>query len=482
MIESRLSRWLLGWLLLTPFGGVLGAVTSVTVDQAQVVILGSASGAGMSLVEVWPNGEVVGSTEVKTGEFELALPRLVEGRDRIFSAWKLGDEPLVYPTDVAAAAAYPNLKPLKVDSIKGMGGIHPDPRLFSDLVELGVKHITVNIIVSAKFSPAQVAQLDGVLSFADKNGIVVTAILLVPPRGSVVSHPNCDPQANYSLANMTSKEGVDAYAKSVSFLAERYCKPGAPHGRITHWIVGNEVDSGWIWTNAGEKTANEYMDEYCRVMRVTYYSVRKFDPNGKVFISLTHYWNSQHQPDPKRFYKPRRLLHLLREHCERSGDFEWGLAYHPYAQGLFNPKTWEDKLAQDTLETPLITMKNIELLDQFMRQPAFLYQGKRVRSIVLSEQGYHTKDESAEAQALQAAAIVYAWEKMKPLKSIEAFHYHRWIDHEREGGLNLGLWTVKKGSITWPETKKRSWAVYQALGTEREAEATAFAREIYSRK
>lgn len=32
--------------------------------------------------------------------------------------------------------------------------------------------------------------------------------------------------------------------------------------------------------------------------------------------------------------------------------------------------------------------------------------------------------------------------KVKRLDSIEAFQYHRWIDHEQEGGLNLGLWTV----------------------------------------
>ena len=172
------------------------------------------------------------------------------------------------------------------------------------------------------------------------------------------------------------------------------------------------------------------------------------------------------------------MLSLLNDHCQTSGDFEWGVAYHPYADDLFNPKTWEDKKALGTPDTPLITMKNIEVLDRFMRQPQFRYRGKKVRSILLSEQGYHTANNDPNAEELQAAAIIYAWEKLKPLESIEAFHYHRWIDHEREGGLNLGLWTVKKGSITWPEAKKRSWHVYRALGTDDELAASAFARQI----
>ncbi len=99
---------------------------------------------------------------------------------------------------------------------------------------------------------------------------------------------------------------------------------------------------------------------------------------------------------------------------------------------------------------------------------------------VLSEQGYHTAERDPDAEMLQAAAIVYARRKMQPFKSIEAFHYHRWIDHEREGGLNLGLWTVKNGSTTWPERKKRSWQVYQALGTPKEAQACAFATEYFA--
>ena len=91
---------------------------------------------------------------------------------------------------------------------------------------------------------------------------------------------------------MNSAAGVATFAGCVRFLAERYCRPGSPHGRITHWVIGNEIDAGWVWTNAEEKSAGEYMEEYHRALRVAYYAARSFDPNAKVFVSLTHHWNS----------------------------------------------------------------------------------------------------------------------------------------------------------------------------------------------
>ena len=460
----------------------LAGIESVVVDMDTVTIQGSSADPASQLEELLPHQGAGGGTVVlaslEGGAFKLQLPRFADGRDRIYSRWKLGANRAMWPTDVTAAAEHPELEPMVAKSRKGLGGIHPDPRLFDDLIELGVGHITVNISLREKFSAGRVRQLDRLLTFAHENGIVVTAILLIPPGSSGLVHPDFDASAHYSLPDMTGDNGVQAFASSVRFLADRYCKPGAPHGRISHWIVGNEVDAGWVWTNGGEKTAEQYMDEYHRALRVAYYSVRSFDPNGKVFISLTHHWNSSHQPNPKRFYKPRHLLELLQDYCEQSGDFEWGLAYHPYPDDLFNPRTWEDKLAHDDFDSPLITMKNIAVLERFMQQPEFRFRGEKVRTILLSEQGYHSPKNDPDGEKLQAAAIAYAWQKLKPLSSIEAFHYHRWIDHEREGGLRLGLWTVKKGSITWPEKKKQSWEVYKVLGTGDEARATKFAWEL----
>ncbi len=449
-------------------------IATVAVSATDIAIFGAAP-APTTLREWLPHepggpGRAVPG-EIAAGPFSVKLPRHVDGRDRLDSRWALAtDAHPTWATDVAGACANPDLPAMPARNRKGLGGIHPDPRLFQDLADLGLGHITVNILLGRTNGP----QLDRLLTFAHEHGIVVTAILLTPPRGSVLSHPDCDPSAHYALPNVTSAEGVAAFRHEVEKLAARYCQPGFPHGRISHWILGNEVDAGWVWTNAGEKTAHAYMDEYHRALRVAYYAVRRFDPNGKVYISLTHHWDTPHGANPKRFYKSRTLLDMLAARSLNTGDFEWGVAYHPYPNDLFNPRTWDDAVT-DGFDTPQVTMKNIAVLDRYLREPRFLYRGETVRTVLLSEQGYHTpgRDPSPEAEALQARAVAYAWGQMRDVDSIEAFHYHRWIDHEREGGLNCGLWTVEEGTTTWPERKKAAWHLYRALATP--AEATALA-------
>lgn len=125
----------------------------------------------------------------------------------------------------------------------------------------------------------------------------------------------------------------------------------------------------------------------------------------------------------------------------------------------------------------MITIKNIEVLDAYLQQPRMLYRENIVRGVLLSEQGFHTIDYGKEAQELQAAAFVYTWHKIRPLRSIEAFQNHRWIDHPKEGGLLLGLRTLPDKDHPFGR-KKFSWEVFKALDTPEEENATAFAKPI----
>lgn len=447
----------------------------------------------------------------EAGSFRLSLPRWSDDRDRILSRFFLTDRlsrpiknltKVLWASEVSEAAVHQGLEPAKAKTVKGLGGIHPDPRLFEDLVELGVGHLTVNITLNSLlrtekegnltrqygekefyFNPTYVRQLDRLLKFAYQNQMVVSAIILVPRTtrnhdlGQVLVHPDAT-DGHYTLANVITPEGVQYYSGCMRFLAERYGPIDFPNGRISHWIIHNEVDAAWVWTNAGEKTDVEFMEQYARSLRIAYFSVRSFDPHAQVFITLTHHWNESHRPNPKRFYRSRRLMELLAHDSELHGDFEWGVAFHPYPENLFNPRTWLDRKSEDHFETPQITFKNIHVLDRWMKQDDYLYLGKKLRTILLSEQGFHSPDDSLASQQLQAAALAYAWKKIESLDSVQAFHYHRWIDHEREGGLNLGLWTVEPGSITWPKDKKLSWEVFRALDTVEESRQTQFALPI----
>ncbi|WP_226801818.1 DUF5722 domain-containing protein, partial [Alkalilimnicola sp. S0819] len=91
-----------------------------------------------------------------------------------------------------------------------------------------------------------------------------------PVIGKLLQHPDMDPAGIYSMPNMTNPASVNCYAAALDFLASRYSRPDAKYGRINHWIMHNEVDAGWVWTNMGDKPASVFMDAYVKSMRMCY--------------------------------------------------------------------------------------------------------------------------------------------------------------------------------------------------------------------
>jgi len=490
-----------------------GRIESVTVGQRQIHVRGRGpDGAVLREIPMHLTldqfGQALAVSQLPTEHFTITLARFAtDGADRAYHRWILTDPKdatvllshAQYATDTSGMA--PTNAPAKQipKTIKGLAGIGYMPPHIQDLVELGVHNITANIALTNIFAKEAsdrtfehvfqgktfhvnkgvMAAHDKLMTFAHKHGIVVSAILLIP-RGQrdpdqrrIWLHPDtCEPGI-YTMANVTSAEGVLYYAAAIDVLASRYCRADAKYGRIANWIIHNEVDAGWVWTNAGEKRLETYLDLYQRSMRIAHLTVRRYDPHGRAFVSLTHHWT---ETGP-RFYKPKDLLLLLRDMGRREGDFEWGLAYHPYPQNLRDPRTWLDKHVNDTFDTPKITFKNVQVIDRWMQQPDFFFNGKP-RGLMFSEQGPNSPDLSEESQRLQAASLVYFWRKVQGLKTLEAFQNHRWIDHAKEGGLLLGLRTFKPGTITTPDKRKQAWHVFKTLGTPEEAKGTAFAAEV----
>jgi Family of unknown function (DUF5722) len=279
----------------------------------------------------------------------------------------------------------------------------------------------------------------------------------------LLGHPDAHKDGIFAMPNVTSEAGISLYGAILNLMAERWSRPDGKHGRVHHWIMHNEVDAGWVWTNAGEKSDIVYMDLYQRSMRLMHLIAAQYDPNSRPFITLTHHWANKGE---KRWYGSKRLLELLVNHCRVEGDFPWALAYHPYPQNLFNPRTWEDGQATFSFDSHKITPKNLEVLDAWMKLPAHLHQGK-VRPVHLSENGFNSKDYSPKQLEDQAAGMALAWKKMANLSSIESWQYHNWIDNRGEGGLKIGLrkFPDEPGD---PMGKKPIWHLYQALGTPQE--------------
>ncbi len=359
------------------------------------------------------------------------------------------------------------------------------------LRELGIGHASVNILVSGLVSETErpgwptidvngrtwwlneprLRQQDRDIQTISDAGAVVAGILLIPTSShsrSPIAHPESTDAGTYAMPNLTEPESVARYSAALHVLAQRYSGTDQQHGRVDHWIVHNEVDYGWQWTNMGQQPIEVFMDHYIRSMRLVDAATRSLNPNAHVFISLTHRWNTTDNQHWKT-YAPKVMLQRLIHDSRLEGDFPWGVAYHPYPQSLWKADFWNDTQVSDDFDTRLITIKNLHVLDRFMHLDSSRTVDGRVRAVICSEQGFHADEQDEDQLRTQAAALLLTWQKLRQCPSILAFDYHRPSDHPNEGGLRLGLRGLP--SETHPlGRKKPAWDVFSAIGTEREAE------------
>lgn len=434
----------------------------------------------------------------RPAEFEISVSRYHDTHpgltDHLYTRWAIASlengvfaitSPARYADDVFDMALR-YLPESEQTNLKGMGGVtYVAPRM-GDLNELGVRHISLNIVLNAMLSdnPTQLTHhfngktyyvnhnfltsFDNIMSFCKQSDITVWAILLIqsgasgPVRG-LLRHPDNN-GGHYSLANVVTPEGAETYAAIIDFLAQRYNQPDSQFALLQHYIIHNEVDAAPVWTNAGNKPHNLYLDQYQRSMRIVYYTARRHHPQAKVYISLTHYWTAVHT------YRVKDMLSDLQARMAVEGDFEWGVAYHPYPRNLRNPRTWEDVDISNDFDTKYITPRNLHLIDAWMRKESNFFKGDKMRTLTLSEQGISAPDYSHQSMREQAAGVAYFWKRLKDLPAVESFLYHRWTDHPLEGNLLFGLWTFDPADpqINAFHSKKPSWDVYRAAGTEDE--------------
>lgn len=484
-------------------------ISQVAVGDSKITVEGQTTTSGLIyLCEIAPYQDVIEATVFETAilvsgkKFKTEIDRFADRNgikyDRLLSKWVLAEKTangyqLIsharYPDIIKAKYSYPKEV---AKGRKGIGGFSVNRGHQEDLDELGATSATVNIwfskfmftkpadgriehVYNGKswyFKAREVALFDSTFRTTARKGIVTAAILLVdkaescpdPEIGRLLQHPDMDPAGIYSMPNMTNPASVECYAAALDFLASRYSRADKKYGRCNHWIMHNEVDAGWEWTNMGEKTALIFMDTYIKSMRMCYAIARSYNPNSEVFVTLTHYWAWTSHP---RFYPSKDLMGILIQYTKAEGDFQWAMAHHPYPQSLMEPKTWLDKQVDFTFNSPLITFANLEVLNAWIKLPEVLYKGKIKRTLWLSENGTNSRTYSEQDLKEQAAGFAYTWKKMKVLDGIDGFQWHNWFDSRGEGGLRIGLRRFPDDE-TDPGGAKPVWYVFKAADTPNE--------------
>ncbi len=297
-----------------------------------------------------------------------------------------------------------------------------------------------------------------------------------------VIHPDFDwefPNAFISAFNTETEEGLNYYGAFVEFLVERYTRPDGKYGRMVGAIISNEVNSQYVWGNAGEKTVEAYMQEYTQAMRLAWICARKHCSHFRIYISLDHFWSGLNfsASEPLRYYSGRRMVELLNEYATADGNFGWGIAHHPYPENLNFPDFWNDRSPTFAFDTPRITFKNIEVLKAFLAQEEYLYNGES-RRVIFSEQGFNSQNGPTQSitEKQAAAAYVLAYLKTRNMGIVDMMTHHSTIDNPGEFGLNLGIFRYDPTKPECVGEPKPIFESFKAMDTPDEPAAVEKAR------
>jgi hypothetical protein len=476
----------------------------VRATKDTIVLTGSCDRAAIRLVEVRPERDVEAANAfavlvsiTDAPGFAVTVPRFDGPRDRLFSSFlalredasgarrPLGTNRFVEEFDGVSIWTLPFPE---AASKKGL-----QVQMVDDALALGIKHAALNVNFSQMIDPSgktnnpawqvdgrtvrfqrgYIESLDRQIRPLTDAGVVVSLILLAyqagdPALNRILLHPGYDKAAPNRLGafNTVTAEGVLHFRACVEFLAHRFGDPAVYHGRVANFILGNEVNSHWFWANMGRVSMETFAEDHLRSARIANTALRKVSSSARLYLSLEHHWNIRYPGGGEgQAFAGRPFLDYFNRRAREQGDFDWHLAFHPYPENLFEPRTWNDKSATTNDSTPRITFKNLEVLPRYLSRPEMLHRGRQ-RRIILSEQGFHTPDKP-EGELWQAAAYAYAYYKTAAMPGIDSFILHRHVDHGAEGGLNLGLWTRNKNSrsAAEPAKQKQAYEVFKAADT-----------------
>ena len=374
--------------------------------------------------------------------------------------------------------------------------------MLGDAMELGVKHTTINIpyhhIIGGNlkyryngkdyyFNEELIASYDKMISSFSNKGIIVTAILL---NGWNDAHPELheaglakSSSAFYYGFNVSTPEGYETTRALFSFMAERYSGADYKHGRVSNWIVGNEVNNNKNWNYVGPMDLASYTKLYEKNFRVAYTAIKSRSMNARVFFSTDYEWKKQ---NTNLQYAAKDFIDLFNAGISAEGNIEWGLAYHPYPYPMTEPEFWDDDqtgMVNETFESPVVNFKNLHVLTDYFQQAHMRTAGGQVRHIILSEEGF-TSDSISRGKVydIQAAAFAYAYYLVDNNPYIDAFILNRQVDAitEVETSCAFGLWTV---DMSRPDKviavmPKNIYQVFKHIDTRKSLRYSEFAKSI----
>ncbi|MBP5415482.1 MAG: hypothetical protein ILN61_09635, partial [Lachnospiraceae bacterium] len=391
------------------------------------------------------------------------------------------------PEEIAKVNAYKTPA-----SVKGLI-VDPNRIHGSELEDLGVKQGAYNIPLgyimggtssankatiyydyggkTYAFNGQAVAEFDIIFGLLQKKGIQATAVILNNSNGAYpeLIHPNARSasQSWYYMFNGSDAAGVNAMAAAATFLAERY---SGAHGMISNWIIANEINATKEWNHYANVDHYTYTDEYAKGFRVFYNAIKSVNGSAKVYMPLDQTWNRNLNNGD---HDGRDVLDDFNNIIKSKGNIDWDLAFHSYPVPLTNAAFWNTgsfaKYTTQSVDTPMVSMKNVNIVTDYICTSNFLKSDGTTRDVFISEVGFT----STSGEATQAAAIAYAYYICEKNPHINGLIINHEVDDafQISQGLAVGL-SHANGA------RKQAYEVYKHLDMADSQEYTKFALDI----
>jgi len=159
----------------------------------------------------------------------------------------------------------------------------------------------------------------------------------------------------------------------------------------------------------------------------------------------------------------RVLLTDLFEALSYNGQIPFGIAVDMSAAALLDSSVWNDPIAVAELSTPYVTVRNLEILADFLHGEEFLYDSVNRKLLVTD---FSVRSEGEKGEEIQAAAIAFGFYKSLAVDSVAGIIYSRCEDGDDTAGLRNAA------------GKKQSYGVFSALNTAKAENATEFALKL----
>ena len=342
-------------------------------------------------------------------------------------------------------------------------GILLDPTMLAtrELTELGAKHAIYNIPLSHimgetadqtfptitytyrgknyLFNGAAINGYDGLFTYLSDIGMSSTAVVLNDWNEEHLEliHPEARKQedsAYYYMFNTAEENGTRTLEAVASFLAERYSS-GA-HGMIHSWVIANEINQNRVWNYMDTQDVVHYAETFEKSMRIFYQAVKSHYAGGRIYFSIDHAWNSN-EGDNRSFFNGRDVLEAINGAALAHGNYDWGIAIHPYPEPLTRVNYWSQEYDK-TRDATHLSVMNLNVLTDLLSEEAFLDRSGEVRSVKITELGFS----SGSGERLQAAAFAYCYCIVEANPYVDAFLMNRQTDapEEVKVGLSFGVY------------------------------------------